>query len=266
MLTFGGLYRALLLGTCVLVLVFSADRVVGEAPQLVWSDEFDGDRLDLGKWSHRYPGKRKLGYSTSDSVSVSNGTLKIAAYKRDGRYWAGMIGTQGKFEARFGYFEIRARMPKATGLQAAFWLQSPSYGAEIGNPEGSGTEIDVVEYIKIRPGELHFTNHWDGYGSARKSSTKSVRYPKIEDGDWHTFGLRWASGSYEFFVDGVRMHEMRTAISQVSEYIVLSLEVSQWAGGGEMVDGDLPDQLEVDYVRVYQDEGGSRQIGGGVSP
>lgn len=237
-------------------------NVLARNLRLVWSDEFDGDRLDMTKWDYRYTGKRRLGYNSPESISVSSGTLKIKVYKMSDRYLAGMIGTQGKYEGRFGYYEIRARLPRAMGLQTAFWLQSPTYGAEIGNPEGSGTEIDVVEYIKSRPGELHFTNHWDGYGSARKSSSMSVKYPPIEDGNWHTFGLRWSTNSYKFFVDGILMHEITKAVSHVKQYIILSVEITPWAGGERISDSELPDQFEVDYVRVYQEqEGVGRRVG-----
>ena len=48
---------------------------------LTWNDEFDGDSLNSTKWDHRYPGRQyKIGYYTTDAVSVSNGTLKIKTY------------------------------------------------------------------------------------------------------------------------------------------------------------------------------------------
>ena len=65
---------------------------------LVWNDEFYGDKLDETKWGHRYLGKRKLGYTTADSISVSGGTLKNKIHIKDGNVCSGMIGTQGKFE------------------------------------------------------------------------------------------------------------------------------------------------------------------------
>jgi len=40
--------------------------------KLVWGDEFDGVALDESKWSHRYLGKRKLGYTTANSIVVAS--------------------------------------------------------------------------------------------------------------------------------------------------------------------------------------------------
>jgi beta-glucanase (GH16 family) len=112
--------------------------------KLVWSDEFNGNELDSTKWNYRYLGKRKLGYNTEDSIKVSNGTLKIVAYKEGSRYCSGMISTQDRFESKYGYYEMRAKIPKAIGLQTEFWIQSPLYGKIIGDPANAGSEIDIM--------------------------------------------------------------------------------------------------------------------------
>jgi beta-glucanase (GH16 family) len=79
-----------------------------------------------------------------------------------------------------------------------------------------------------------------------------VAYPQIEDGKWHTFGLLWSKDSYKYYLDGKLMHQKTKAISQINEYIILSLEISDWAGASDITDKDLPDQFEIDYVKVYQ--------------
>lgn len=218
--------------------------------KLVWSDEFDGNTLDESKWSHRYPGKFRIGYNTIDSITVSGGTLKNKIHIKDDKVCAGMIGTQGKFEPKYGYFEIRAKLPKIKGPQSAFWLQSPTYGKTIGDPQNSGVEVDIFEYVKTQPSQVHFTTHWDGYGKQHKKNGFSLTYPKIEDNGWHTFGLLWTENAYGFYVDGVLRHTKRDAVSKRSQYIILSAVIGEWGGG---VKGEkLPDQFEIDYVRVYQ--------------
>lgn len=217
---------------------------------LVWSDEFNGNTLDSTKWSHRYLGKRKLGYTTEDSIKVSGGTLKNIIHIKDGKVCSGMIGTQGKFETAYGYFEIKAKLPKIKGPQSAFWLNSSTYGSIIGNPEISGVEIDIMEYIKKDPNKVHFTIHWDGYGSYHKKDYFGFDYPSIQDNNWHTFGLMWDKDSYSFYIDGILRHKKQIAISQVKQYIILSSEIGEWGGGVQ--DEILPDVFEVDYVRVYK--------------
>lgn len=219
--------------------------------ELVWSDEFDGDVLDESKWSHRYPNrKRKFGYISPKSIVVSHGTLKNTIYIEDNKTCVGMIGTEGKFETKYGYFEMRAKLPNIKGPQSAFWLQSPTYGQIIGDPENSGVEIDIFEYVKTDPTKVHFTIHWDGYGEDHKKNYYGLEYPQIQDGDWHTFGLLWRIDAYEFYVDGILRHTKTVAISNVNQYMIISADISGWGGS---VDGEiLPDQFEIDYVRVYQ--------------
>ena len=218
--------------------------------KLVWSDEFNGDRLDMTKWSHRYLGKRKLGYTTEDSIKVNDGTLKVLIHKNGERYSSGMIGTQDKYEAKYGYYEIKAKLPKIKGPQSAFWLMSSYYGQFINDPKNSGMEIDIMEYVKTAPGQVHFSTHWDGYKQFHKKNIKSIDYPSIEDGQWHTYGLLWTPSKYEFYVDGNLMHIKNNPISQVKQFIILSAEIGLW--GGDISHENLPDQFEIDYVRVYQ--------------
>lgn len=221
--------------------------------KLVWNDEFNGNSLDMSKWSHRWLGKRKLGYTTEDSIKVDNGTLKIITHKEGSKYCSGMIATVGKYEAKYGYFEVRSKVPKIKGIQSSFWLMSNEYGKIMGDLAYSGMEIDIMEYVKTAPGQVHFSTHWDGYGISHKKNIFSKNYPKIEDGEWHTFGLLWTTDSYKFYVDGILMHEKNDAISQANQYIKLSSEVGSWGGGIDAISKELlPDQFEIDYVRVYQ--------------
>jgi beta-glucanase (GH16 family) len=218
--------------------------------KLIWSDEFNGDSLDMSKWSHRWLGKRKLGYTTEDSVKVDNGTLKIIIHKNGDKYCSGMIGTQGKFETKYGYFEMKAKLPKIKGPQSAFWLMSPNYGKAIGNPSVSGMEIDIMEYVKTSADRVHFTTHWDGYGDFHKKNYGYADYMFLDRSSWHTFGLLWTKDSYKFYVDGKLKHQKSGEISNVDQYIILSAEIGEW--GGDISHEVLPDQFEVDYVRVYQ--------------
>lgn len=234
-------------------LILLKSKILPEDYQLIWSDEFKSDYLDTEKWNYRYLGKRKLGYTTKESISVGDGTLKIIIYKDENRYCSGMISTQDKFEARYGYFEIKAKLPKVKGPQSAFWLQSSNFGRHIGNPEVSGMEIDIMEYVKTRPSKIHFSSHWDGYGQDAKKDIVSVDYANITDGGWHTFGLLWEPNVYKFFVDGKLMHTKKSPISHVDQYLVLSAEIGAWGGGIEAIAQEkLPAQFEIDYVRVYQ--------------
>ncbi|MFP4056696.1 MAG: family 16 glycosylhydrolase [Candidatus Brocadiia bacterium] len=239
----------------VLVLVAAAAsrgaaRPAGEAEGLVWSDEFEGHALDETKWSHRCPGPRKGGVNVEEAVVLDGkGHLAITTRRVGDAFHTGMIGTQGKFERAFGYFECRVKFQREIGHWSAFWLQTPHMGKFIGEPARGGCEIDILEYLRKRGDRVQHTLHWDGYGEHHKSAGHVHEVPGLGEG-WHTVGLEWTREAYTFYVDGKEAWRTRQGLSHVPQYIILSLEVGDWAG--DIRQAELPDSVLFDYVRVYE--------------
>jgi len=226
------------------------DQIPVEGYRLVWSDEFEGQALDREKWGYRALGKRRDAVNVKDTVSLDGqGHLVLTTWRRNDRYETAMIGTQGKFETAFGYFEARVKVQEELGHWSAFWLQSPTMGDPIGDPARAGTEIDVMEYLRKRGDVVQHTLHWDGYGAHHQSAGKKVEVENFGQG-WHTVGLLWTPDSYTFYVDGEKTWHTEKGISQRPEYMILSLEVGEWAGN--IAKANLPDRFYVDYVRVYK--------------
>jgi beta-glucanase (GH16 family) len=217
---------------------------------LVWSDEFNGTTLDTSKWDYRDLGPRLKAINVKDAVSLDgSGHLIIRTFTDGNNFYTGMIGTQNKFESTFGYWECRMKVQKQQGHWSAFWLQSPAIGSVIGNPALSGTEIDVVEYATILGSIVEHAIHWDGYGQYEKMERGITTVPDINN-NYQTFGLEWTKNEYIFYVNGKETWRTNSAISFQPEYIILSMEVDDWAG--DISKAVLPDSLFVDYVRVYQ--------------
>jgi len=218
--------------------------------KLVWADEFNGDQLDLAKWDFRGLGKRRKAVNTKDSVKLDGqGHLLITTSKAGEEYRTGMIGTQGKYETVFGYFECRVKFQTQRGHWSAFWLQTPTMGKVVGDPKTSGTEIDIFEYLARYPDILHMNLHWDGYGKDHKHDGKKHKDASLAEG-WHVVGLEWTPEEYRFFLDGKEVWRTTSAVSQAKQYIILSMEVDSW--GGDVGEARLPDSCSFDYVRVYQ--------------
>jgi len=216
---------------------------------LEWEDNFDGLTLDETKWSHRGLGPRRDGVNVAEAVTLTGeGTLKITTSKVGTEYHTGMIGTEGKFERAFGYWEARIKLQDQQGHWSAFWVQSPTVGNPIGNTLVAGTEIDVVEYHSNWGDGLQNTLHWDGYGADHKSAAKSATIAGLKDG-FHTFAVLWTPNEYVFYTDGIETWRTSTALSHRTQYAILSLEVGTWAGN--IANAVLPDSMEVDYVRWY---------------
>lgn len=213
--------------------------------ELVWSDEFDGDALDEGKWTvqkgeNGEPLPRRGGYWTSDAVSVSDGKLTIKTYKgADGGFYTGAVQTDEKYESKYGYYEARCKLPKAYGIWSAFWLMPGGGLMETENPDSAvaGAEIDVFESPAYPYDIVQQAIHVGGYGNNHRSAINLkwlvTSYGNVYD-EFHTYGVFWSEDIYIFYVDGQEVWKtsMNENVSKVAEYLILSVEV-----GGNVVDG-----------------------------
>lgn len=239
----------------ILVLSFSyfwsfAQEIPVENYSLVWSDEFDSNELDREKWGYRSLGERRDAINIKEAVSVHpGGYLVITTEKVADQAYTGMISTQNKFMPTYGYFETRVYLPREKGMWAAFWLHSPSFGKVLDDFKASGAEIDIFEYLGNKKRRVQHALHWNGYDENLTSRSERIREPSLRKG-WHTFGLLWTPEGYTYYVNGEATWQISEAVSQRSQYIILSVEVGEWAG--KIKRADLPAEFVVDYVRVYQ--------------
>lgn len=220
----------------------------GKTWKLAWHDEFDAAQLDATKWRYRPSGKRRDGWWSEAAVSLDGqGILTIKTYRDGEKVIDGCIITQGLFEHTYGYYVARIRLQKQPGHWPAFWLTSPGVHA-IGNGGRDGSEIDIMEKPWLDD-MLNHAVHWD-YGQPDSSAGFHARVPGVQTG-WHTFGVDWRPEEYVFYVDGKETWRTRAGgVCQVPVYILLSDEVGKW-GGGDIANAQLPDDFQVDYVRVY---------------
>lgn len=248
--------------------------------ELTWSDEFDGDSLDLTKWRdhHRSQGEatvRRGGYWHRDMAVVEDGKLNIkTAYMENGvgggpaAYYSAGIDTNGLFEQKYGYFEVSCRLPKGEGQWAAFWMLTDSMWEETGNGH-SGAEIDIFEspyFNKIWPynNVVSSAVHIDGYGEAHKQFPVGKFFVDKPYDTFNTYGLEWNEDEYIFYINGVETNRGNFGgVSRTPQYLILSVEIGNatdvWDGiPGNSWAGDLnnnihlPSSFEIDYVRVYQ--------------
>ena len=181
--------------------------------KLVWSDEFDGTELDRSKWGFRlnFWGQRFPAFTDEGVVLDGKSHLQLHLIKKDGIYCSPHLQTgsltfdipkdtkgfwpfgkpeEPKFMHRYGYYEIRCRMPKYDGWHSAFWLQSPSIGAHP-DPGRAGVECDIMEnYRQFKEGKIIGGNLWGGYGKDYKGSGHfSWDWKETEDG-WHYYAKK----------------------------------------------------------------------------
>jgi beta-glucanase (GH16 family) len=242
---------------------------------LVWSDEFDGpsgSAVNSSKWSFDIGGNgwgnKELETYTSRAANshLSDGRLVIKALKEtfagpDGitrHYTSARLITKNKFSQAYGRFEARIRIPYGQGIWPAFWL----LGNNIDTAHWPNCgEIDIMENIGKEPGIVHGTFHGPGYSSGN-GVTAAYALPADQkfSADFHTFAVEWEPNVIRFYVDE-SLYKTRTpsdlpaGASWVFDhpfFIILNVAV----GGGWPGNPDgttvFPQQMLVDYVRVYQ--------------
>lgn len=238
--------------------------------KVTFKDDFNGSSIDNSKWESLSYNRRQNPngpdgwWNSDDAYLTGDGELVIRARKIDNKnndsdshdYSTGMIRSRGKFEQKFGKFEIRCKLPTQAGWWVAFWLFSDS----VHNEDGSGmdgTEIDIFEGFGWTD-QVQHALHYDGYGDNLKSDVKKVTVNGIRN-DYHTYTLEWNTKEYIFFIDG--KETWRTSfgdVSQVPAYVKISGELSTldwaindwWANNPET--GVFPDYFYVDYVKVLE--------------
>jgi beta-glucanase (GH16 family) len=230
--------------------------------KLVWQDNFDGNNLDTNKWDYRGLGPRRDAYNDKSSVFVKDGKLYIKAYSDsvngERRNYTGMIATKRNF--KYGKIKARISFKNQPGSWSAFWLQSPTYGNPIGEPEKAGMEIDIVESLPYH-GKAHEALHWDGYGKDHKTATNWTKPIGANSGNFKIYSLEWAPDYYKFYIDGKLMWKYTKVVSHRSEYIILSTEVEDRPAGNWA--GPIPTDgygslktsktiMKVDYVKCYR--------------
>jgi beta-glucanase (GH16 family) len=242
-------------------------------PRVVWSDEFNYKGTpDTTKWTYDLGdgcpnvcgwGNHELEYYTNDlnNVRVENGNLIIEARKenKDGKqYTSSRILSRKKGDWTYGRFEIRAKLPKGLGTWPAIWMLSTDwkYG---GWPESG--EVDIMEHVGYDPGVIHGTIHTEAFNHRKQTQKEGkITIPDAQDA-FHVYVVDWNKDQMRFYVDDKLYHTVdRNAGDTFKEWpfdqrfhLIMNIAVGGDWGGSKGVDENIwPQQMLIDYVRVYQ--------------
>ena len=224
--------------------------------RMVWNDEFNGTTLDASKWKVPPAWNRQDGsYWSADNYKMTgNGQLRLSVTEKNGKVYCGALRTHNLFDKKYGYFEVRCKVPQMQGGWAAFWMMP--YGNKPGNSGNDGTEIDVFESINGWKGQINHALHWDGYGTEHKHEAKKMQRPDLYDDNYHIFSVMWTPKEYIFYIDNKETWRTSTGgVADVKQYLKLTLEVSghTWPGDWKKQKVKTIHWL-IDYVRVYDYE------------
>jgi beta-glucanase (GH16 family) len=242
--------------------------------KLTWADEFNGKNgagIDPRKWSVVTGGKgfgnKELESYTdrTENLRQENGNLVIEARKEpytgaDGiarDYTSARIESRGKFETMYGRFEARIKLPAGKGMWPAFWMLGNDINTA-GWPRCG--EIDIMENIGD-PGRIYGTLHGAGYsGSHGIQANLDLPQGAGANSAFHVYAIEWSPGQMDLSVDGV-VYATRTK-QQIPAgtvwaydhpfFLLLNLAVGGLWPGNPDTSTPFPQQMLVDYVRVYQ--------------
>lgn len=236
---------------------------------LVWSDEFsgaDGSSPDSTKWGFDTGGSgwgnNELEYYTTrtNNARIENGHLVIEARQESygGRdYTSARLLTRGKWSWTYGRMEARIKIPRGQGIWPAFWMLGTNIDS-VGWPTCG--EIDIMENIGKEPGTIHGTIHGPGY-----SGGNGIGGPSTLSGvaafadDFHLFAIEWQTNHIRWLVDGQEYFSVSPAnlpggtqwVFNRPQFLLLNLAVGgNWPGNPDATT-TFPQQMVVDYVRVY---------------
>lgn len=237
---------------------------------LVFSDEFKSGSLDPSKWDSKYRWGPNFVVNNESQYYVdqlSNPDFGHQPFQFDGEhliitaiptpdylrssaagqpYLSGAMTTYNRFRMRYGYIEMRARLPAGKGLWPAFWMLHQ-------RNDGTRPEIDIVEYIGDQRTTAFHTYHWYENNSwLRSTPTFTAPGPDYSQ-DFHTYGVRWEPGRITWYIDGIERNSFSgSSVASEDMYILLNLALGgSWAGkpNGST---PFPARMVVDYVRAYQ--------------
>lgn len=157
---------------------------------------------------------------------------------KDVRYSSGIVTTRGSFRQTYGYFEIRARLPKGQGLWPAFWLL-PADG-------GWPPEIDVVEVLGHDQATVYTTVH------SKLQPKRGEGVPIADPAAFHRYGVLWLPERIDFFVDGVKRFTTPTPPdAHKPMYMLANLAVGGFWAGDPDAQTAFPARMDVDYIRAW---------------
>lgn len=262
----------------------------------VWGDEFETNTLDLTKWNRSTKMAATAEMTLDDTeltTKVENGYLKMFAL----RYWdpkkAGAeyvvpwsVTTMKTMSYRYGYIEIRAKVPFIRGVWPSFWTSSSGAlnEGDYVDKYGYSTEIDIFEVFSSLDTLSPNIHKW--YGDGRHTmwavdEGNSNEWYKFESDDlineYHTYGFEWTPTEMTMYIDDkpyytydltVNFDEDESGMGGFEAPIYLIFNNHLFTGsstykpyqGCEVRSTDLPAEYFIDWVRLYQKNDGKSQL------
>lgn len=218
---------------------------------LVFSDEFAGDKLDTKIWLTNYFWGDKLlkdnytvgndlqAYTENENFEIRNSVLKIItkAQKKEGKVWSkdgfktkefgytsGIINTGKSFRQKYGVFSAKVKLGNPAA-KSAFWMLSDKITPHI-------------DICRTASGKVIS----DFFATPEKRTKASIggKYAN----DFYIYTLEWTPDKLVWKINNTEILTQTSDVPQEPMYILFS------GGLDKPISGMTA--LEIDWVRVYQ--------------
>ncbi len=239
--------------------------------QLTWSDEFSGPAgspPDPGKWSYDTGGNgwgnsELEDYTTSTANAALNGNGQLVITAREGdpsgsscwygacRYTSARLLTLGHFSQAYGQISARIKLPSGQGIWPSFWALGDNF-ASVGWPQSG--QMDIMTSLSNPPATVSAGLIGPSYNVWARDTLSSGTFADA----YHTFTADWYPDHVSFFVDGQlydTQYQAQAGASWVFDhpfFLILNLAVGGTEPGNPDASTTFPQQMLVDWVRVYQ--------------
>lgn len=238
---------------------------------LWWSDEFTDPAIDLSSWGYDVGSNKDQNMwgnnewqdytNKSENSFIRDGKLIIKAIKSgEGQkvadYTSARLTTKGKKEINRGRVEVRAKLGAGRGLWPAIWLYQSSW------LDGHYSELDIMEYVGVDKNIIYSAVHTNKTKEKPENRVGgNITIAGVED-NFHIYGVNWTDGKVEFYVDNPATPHLVFNETDLTDpnawpfnkklYLILNIAVGgDWGGMHGVDDSIFPQEMEVDYVRIF---------------
>jgi beta-glucanase (GH16 family) len=215
----------------------------GDASELRRKTKWNGEQQIYVDPGYEGKGTVPLGL---DPFKVQDGMLSIVASRTPPElkdvlfgnpYISGILTTQQSFSQKYGYFEIRSKIPLGVGVWPAFWMVANNGGWD------------------NTPGDLAMTTHWRLPNGIIQRCTIDFSEPNAWV-NFHDYGVLWERDRLVYFIDRRPVSDIKVPASfEDPMYMIINLAMgSKVFGGVGFVDMQSPPvvDFQIDRVSAYQ--------------
>lgn len=249
--------------------------------QLVWSDEFNGEKIDENKWTiidgmvnhgaiynrgavsikkdgnNSYLAINTKNFNSTEELIKAVGVdnyLGQSINKQKVTWSSGRIESKNKYSFQFGRMAVRAKVNYSQGIWPAIWM--------LAQDETGHDEIDVLEYLGQDPWGAWTTNHFGILGKNKASN--GIRNSNYEawSQDFHVFEVEWDPEFIKWYIDGKQVFQStqgrddgRDGMHTRPMFPILETQVGDgWVGDVDYNKKNTKQNSDylIDWIRVYQ--------------